>query len=375
MKLAIHSSLDGVSVYSLCNKQEHNSIESIASRILEDETSRNTNRINTRKTIPNLHPKHAQTDKEQDHKCKEQQDMIKRLERNTNITHTPREESTFFVRFDERRFDFRPGDIAVIVLVKDAECFAGFFLVIESRVKIGRDEECAFAVFETVVDCFSQSLQFRIDISMILNAKTRVKRTLASCAELTFHIKAFNPESLPFRFLASCNTAALTTFAALTSVPSASSNDPRLLLAGLGVGGYRCGESPLRVGFKPEGVGALEDNSDGGDLAVLLPWPLLLPPRVVEVSTRAGGFRLALFAFPFVLLVPLSSPPSSTSPSSPSESRCSCFFSAPLKKWKCAFSSKGVFLPSSVVPPKPSAERTGVRVPPDDLPLRWPKGW
>lgn len=175
-------------------------------------------------------------------------------------------------------------------------------------------------------------------------------------------------------FLASCNTAVLRTFAAFTSVPSASSSEPLLLLAGLGLGGYLCGESELCRGCKPEGVPALEDNSEGGDFAVLLPLPLLLP-RVVEVSTLVGGFKLARFCFPFVLLVPFSSPPSSISPSSPSESRCWCFFKAPLKKWKCSFSSKGVFLPSSVAPPKPSAERTGVRVPPDDLLLRWPKGW
>lgn len=160
MKLANHSNRDRGSLYSLCNEQEHDSIESIASRILEDETSCNTNRINTRKTIPNLHPKHAQTDKEQDHKCKEQQDMIKRFERNTHITHTPREESTFFVCFDEGGFDFGTGDIAVVVLVEDAETFAGFVLCIESRVKVGWDEECAFAVFEAVVDRFGQSLHF-----------------------------------------------------------------------------------------------------------------------------------------------------------------------------------------------------------------------
>ena len=82
---------------SLCNEQKHDRVENIASRILKNETGCNTDSIDTRKSIPNLHPKHAQTDKEQNHKRKEQQDMIKCLKRSANITHTPREETTFFV--------------------------------------------------------------------------------------------------------------------------------------------------------------------------------------------------------------------------------------------------------------------------------------
>jgi len=58
--------------HSLSNKQKHDGVKRVTRRILENEARSNPDGVNARQAIPNLHPEHAQTNKEQNHKRKEQ---------------------------------------------------------------------------------------------------------------------------------------------------------------------------------------------------------------------------------------------------------------------------------------------------------------
>lgn len=80
------------------------------------------------------------------------------MQRGADITHRAREESALFVDLEERGLDLSAGDVSVVVGIEDAECFLGFLGSIVGGLKVGREEETAFAVLEGGVDQPSQTL-------------------------------------------------------------------------------------------------------------------------------------------------------------------------------------------------------------------------
>jgi hypothetical protein len=115
-------------------------------RILENKRQPQPKRINTCQTRPKTNPKNRQRNEEQNNQRKHQQDLIKRLQRASYIPQTPREESSFFVHFQDECLDLPTRDITIPVFIENLESRFGIFVRWVGWVEIGCDE-----VFPTAI--------------------------------------------------------------------------------------------------------------------------------------------------------------------------------------------------------------------------------
>jgi hypothetical protein len=145
---------------SLSDKQEHDGVKCIASGVLENETGRNTDGIDTRQTIRDVDSEYAQADEEEDEEGKELHDLIQRLECLGYVTHATGQSAPFLVDFEKNRLDFCSGYVTVIVLVENAEGCLSFCMGTEGRVEIGGQEIIAarMSVSESHEDGTCQAL-------------------------------------------------------------------------------------------------------------------------------------------------------------------------------------------------------------------------
>lgn len=122
--------------HSLRHKQEDDSIESWTSRGFEDETCCDTQSVKTRKGARYVDSEYAQTDKKQYNKRKEEQDLVKRLQSHTDVTHGARQESTLLVDSEEGSLDFCARDVPIVIFVEDSECSCGLLGSRKRRVEV-----------------------------------------------------------------------------------------------------------------------------------------------------------------------------------------------------------------------------------------------
>jgi hypothetical protein len=88
---------------------------------LEDEGGADPECVHAREAARDVHPKHAEADKELHDEGEDEEHVVERLERSTDIAHRACEEAAFFVYLHERCLDLGAREIAIVVLVKNAE--------------------------------------------------------------------------------------------------------------------------------------------------------------------------------------------------------------------------------------------------------------